>query len=1094
MFRVHRSNRMEELVLALAGVVARPLASAFEQEVVLVQSKGMQRWVALELARRHGIFANARFPFPRTFIDEVLDAVLGTDPATLSRERAAWALSALMPELVSREELAPIRRYLADDPRGEKRRELCERIAYVFDQYAVYRPDWVLEWDAGVGSDWQAITWRALMTHVSDTHVAERVKRFERAWSSELPAGLPSRVSIIGVSSLPPVYLRILSRLAEHAEVHLFHLDPSQEFWGEVRSPRELSRARARQKGRDAELHLGTDNALLGSLGKTGRDFQQVLESTVQYVDETDARFVPPGTDTALHVLQSDILTLRERGTGTTRALPLDPGDASVALVSCHSPMREVEVLRDRLLGLLNDDETLQPSDIVVMAVDIDEYAPYIEAVFGSDPKVPGFLPHRIADRSERVQSPVAEAVLSLLRLSGGRFTASEVLDILELEPVRARFGISPEEQSELAGRVHEVGVRWGMDAAHRESFGQPAREENTWRFGLSRLLVGYALPLGERATFEGVLPFDDVEGDRAASTGRLARFVETLFALAQALARPRPLAEWKTALYDALAELSSDDDAYSYPLKVVREKIAELAEEAESVGFFEPITREVVLAVLSERLASERSSHDFLAGGITFCALLPMRSVPFRVVCLLGLGDEAFPRVGRPPSFDKMAREPRVGDRSLREDDRHLFLEALLSARDHLYVSWVGRAIQDDSERPPSVVVGELLDVMDRSFYVASARPQLELFASAAVEKTSAQLVLQQPLAPFSERYFDGSDPRLFSFAGAEADAASIRSRERRRREPLFEAPLAAAEPQPVSVDDLARFFELPVRHLLENRLKLRLRRPVLALQDREPMDVSALEQFGIGSFMLDRLLEGSDPAAVLELLSARGILPLGAVGQHWFEALLAETRTLVREIVRERGDGPSAPWHVELPGVVGSVGELFQGGQVRHTYSRLSAKRVLALWVRHLVLAASGFSGTSSLVSRCDKSGVAVTRLAPLPRADAEQHLKHLLDLYDLGDRGPLPLFPAASETYVQSLESHSHEVALGRARKKFKGSDYIGGSEATDAYVARVFGDTDPLADGYRPLAGFPTFVEASQQVFAPLLRHRTHEVTR
>ena len=1025
----------------------------------------------------------------------MLDGVLGREAGKLSRERAAWAISALLPGLMDREELAPITRYLVEDPRGEKRRELCERIAYVFDQYAVYRPDWVRRWEAGEGTDWQALLWRALIERLGPVHIAARMSRFVQTWDqlSELPAGLPRRISIIGISSLPPIYLEILARFSQRAEVHLLSLSPSPEFWGDVQSARELAR--------EGELQLEPDNLLLGSLGKVGRDFQQVLESTVDYAQEEDAESVDPGTGTALSALQSDIFALRNRGVSGCPPLPLLRSDRSIALHSCHSPMREVEVLRDRLLGLLHSDSTLEPRNIVVMVPDVDAYAPYIEAVFGTEPSEPGFLPHRIADRSERAQSPVSEALLLLLRLCGGRFAASEVLDLLELEPVRARFGITPEEQAELARRVHDVGIRWGVDAAHRASFGQPELDDNTWRFGLTRLLVGYALPLQERATFAGVLPYDDVEGDQALGAGRLARFAETLFARAELLKASRPLSAWRDALFDALAELVAEDDRHSYALRVVREKLNELVAEAESVGFVEPVSREVILAVLSERLESERSSHDFLAGGVTFCALLPMRSIPFRVVCLLGLDDEAFPRVERTPSFDRVKNEPRMGDRTLRDDDRYLFLEALLSARDHLHLSWVGRAIQDNSSRPPSVVVGELLEVLDRSFVVTApeSSPQLDLFRPPA-QKPSKALVIEHPLAPFSERYFDGSDPRLFSYAVAEAEAARVRLTERRRRPALFPTLLGAAggAEDRISVDELARFFELPVRHLLERRLRAHLRRDVLSVQDREPMELSWLEQHAVGSFMVERLLQGLPPEGVFELTRAAGLLPLGALGRHWFETLLPETRRLLEEIHRHRAGKAVAPLRVELPlsggALFGAVGDLYAGGQVRHGYSKIKPKRALSLWVRHLALCASGWLAPSVLVGRKAKGGaVGALRLQPLSSDEAREHLEQLVALYRLGERGPLPLFPAASWSYAKRCvgDATAHADALKAARATFGDVEqFQAGAEAQDIYVDRVFRGVDPLADDFRPYdePEWPTFAELARAVFAPLASHQ------
>ncbi len=598
---VHRSNRVEVLVEALSEIVARPLASPLAAETIVVQSRGMERWLSIQLAERLGVWAAARFPFPRAFVDEVLTRVLG-QPADdhqdqFSRERLTFWIARLLSESTDDPAFAAIARYLAEDRAGHQLLELAARIADLYDEYLVYRPEVVLRWqesgpvttDATDGS-WQALLWRRLVGCMGGEHMASRSRRFLAQWLElqSLPAGLPERVSVFGVSALPPVYLEVLDALSQRIEVHLFCFSPSREHVTEIRSQREIFRELRREEvaGRasvDPEsLLLAEGNPLLATFGRVEREFQQVLEAVSDYDEGSADLYVDPGGDSALHVLQGDVLHLRHRGAGQVEPPQvLAPNDHSISVHSCHGPSREVDVLRDQLRARFEADPTLSPQDVVVMAPDIEAYAPLIEAAFGGDRRDRLAIPYCIADRSNRMASEVAQAFQAVLQLLRGRLAASEVADLLHHRPIRDRFGIVVEELPQITRWIGEAGIRWGVDAADRESCGQPASDANTWRFGLHRLLLGYAMPGNDRELFAGALPHDDVEGSSAAALGRLAEMCEHLFELRASLDRELDLAQWVPRLEQVLSRTVAVEPRLEWEVQAVREAIRTLGERA---------------------------------------------------------------------------------------------------------------------------------------------------------------------------------------------------------------------------------------------------------------------------------------------------------------------------------------------------------------------------------------------------------------------------------------------------------------------------------------------------------------------------------
>ena len=1087
--KVHRSNRVERLLDALVEVVAEPVPDPLQPECIVVQSGGMATWLSMQLSQRFGVFAGADFPFPRRFVHGVFEAVLD-EPASgieaFTGPRMLWTILAELEAHLEHPAFAEVARFVADDPRQTQRFDLARRIATVFDQYLIFRPDLVLGWEDGRDDHWQAQLWRAVSRRQSARGGCRHIAALARDLFATLsrpgfePAGLPSRVCVFGLSTLPPFYVDILAALGRHIQVHLFVISPSREYWAELRSAKAAPSADPVETLEQLE-HVPP---LLASLGTVGRDFQYVLESQVDYDEDDRDLYVEPDDRTLLGALQANLLHLHP-------GPPAGPSGAegSIAVHACHSPMREVEVLHDQILDRLAADPQLQPRDIVVMMSDVERYAPLVEAVFERDPNDPTFVPYCISDRPLRTQSPPLEAFFRVLDLIGSRVTASEVLDLLTLEPIQRRFGIGSEDVDTITGWVADSGIRWGIDAVHRKQHGQPKLEANTWQFGLHRMLLGYALDGRERETFAQVLPYDEIEGQQAVLLGSLAQLCDRLFTRVVDLERPRDLRQWQRDLSE-LAEALIDESAPGSDLQPLRGVLELLCTEAEAAGFDQPLPLPALRSLLEERIEDDLPPRGFLAGGVTFCAMLPMRSVPFDVVCLLGLSDTAFPRSDRKVGFDLIAQQPRRADRSRRADDRYLFLEAVLAARRCLLAFYVGQSIQDNAELPPSVVLSELLEELAR---LAGAEDSVQWIRD---------MVVRHPMQPFSPRYFrrsEGDDPRLFSFESGYCSgaAALLDNPTAQEHAPLLTRPLpelvTGTTSRELPLSTLIRFFRLPAAELLKRRLQVHLDDWSRDRSDREPMDLGPLDAWKVGDAILEHARQGIDPTRSLELLQAAGMLPLGTPArvkhediERIVDPIVATARALCDAPPRPRLD---VDVRVGTTALVGTLAPRWPAGIIAPQFARCGAKHLLAAWIRHLALCAVAPEDQelrTIIVARADRGGGAsVARFGPV--SDSTDRLAELVELYWQGQREPLLLFPKASRTFCETLAQQPGDVgaALGAARRTYEDNR---GGEGNDPHLQRLFADADVLAVGYTPFdtplkAGdFPTL---SVQVFGPLL---------
>jgi exodeoxyribonuclease V gamma subunit len=1065
MLHVHHSNRLERLLDELATVTAAPPADPFAPEPVVVQNPGMARWLAQCLAERQGIAANLDFPLPASFFWSVLEAWFPDLPAEapLDRESLLWRVMAVLPGLLDQPAFREPAGYLAGEPAEQKLLQLCRRVADLFDQYLVYRPDRVLAWEAGEEDHWQAALWRAVAADARGDHRAARLEDFGVAALSPPARPLPERVSLFGLTALPPAYLEMLSGVAAHTEVHLFLLNPSREYWADLVSERSRARrqARALREGTtDTSGLLDVGNPLLASLGHAGQEFLDLL---LERDGEHHEHFVEPEGEGLLVRLQRDLLELRDgRSPDPGGRETVSAGDASIRVHVCHGRMREVQVLHDALLAMFDAIPGLTPRDVVVMAPDIDAYAPLVDAVFGAA-EDHHQIPWSVSDRRVSAGQPALAAFLQLLALGRSRLAASEVLALIEVPAVQRRFGLTAAGLARIRGWVADSGIRWGLDGAMREALELPGEEANTWAFGLRRLFLGYALPPGE-ALWQGHAPCPDVEGGEAVWLGVLQELVGRLAHWRGELARPRPAAHWQASLNGLLADFLAPDEDEEPAVQALRDALDRLASGAAAAGLDRDLGIETVAAWLTDALAQTSPVSRFLTGRVTFCNMVPMRSLPFRVVCLIGLNDTDFPRDQRPAGFDLIAREPRRGDRSRRRDDRYLFLEALLSARDRLHLSYVGRDARDNGERVPSVLVSELLDYLERAY-----RPK-------GADSIRPLLRVEHPLQPFSPRCFDPGEPRLLSYAGHWLAAAQVETA-------AGEAPFADRLLDPpegddgvVELRDLMEWLVNPARWFLTRRLGLKLPQEAEVPEDVECFDLEALAGYGLRQSLLIGAVAEEGLDDLLPLLRAGGALPHGAVGELVLRETAESAEALaarVRPRLAAGGEAEELDLALGPLRVRGWLPPPGRDGPLRFRPAKLKAKDRLRAWVLHLgACALHPEEAVETVHVAQDKTLVLGSVADPGPL------LADLLGAYARGQREPLPFFPETS----LALAAEAGEPT-GKVWAAWEG-ERNPGAESRDAAVAIAWRGRHPLQE-----ADLAEVAATAERIWGPCLAAST-----
>ena len=1055
MLRIVQSNDLEVLVQHLLREADAQPFDGLRPETFIVPSLGFGLWLKGRIAARRGIAANIETPYAAQWVWQQFASVLpGVDQQSpFDGERMQLRIFDHWQQLPDDADHGRLRRWVAGQD-ATQQMALAAAVSHTFQGYLVYRPDWLRRWargercGLGESEGWQQRLWQALLAaepHAGPQHPAERYfERLEDAARQGRGGTLvPPQVRLIGISSLPPLYLDIFHRLSRFTEVTLYWLNPCERLWTDL----EAQSLRATLDAH-SPLELATvGHALLASWGQQARDqlARFVALQEVQGVADAGA-FIAPVGEHQLARLKRSLLTLEP-----LTVTPADATDESIRLHDCHSLTRQLEVLHDALLHRFAADPSLKPSDVLVLLPDLDAAADLIDAVWGAMPPERA-LPFAVSGRHQPGMRPLPAAALAALTLLGSRWAAPDVLSLLRKPAVAARFGFAETDFVLLEGWLADAGIHWGVDADQQRANDWPLAETVTWSPGLERLLLGFAQPLDGHAFSGGVLPVDAIAGSQRETLGRLLQALARLEEGRRFAQQAHSVGRWCHWLLDWLDQLllpASDDLADEQTL---RASLAALDRQATAAQFTTPVPLAVTTALVRQAL-TRHAPGGVATGRITFTGLHALRGIPFRVVCVLGLDDGSLPRKPSVLEFDLMQRHPRGGDRDVRREDRGAFLDALLAAGDCFWLGFNGRSARDNAALPPAVPVSELVDCLGhattggRAAWLAAHRQQ-------------------HALQGFAPRYFDGSQPRSYAadrLPAAQTAAAGWTAR--RRAQPLLAAPLPppSDESQPVALDELIQFWRNPVRTLLKRRLGIRL-------PDDRDEGLSADEPFALErGWALDehilRLHETGLPVErIAPLLAADARLPRGEPGR-----LAAEKRlqTLLPLAARHRELRPQPPpplafrLRVGEHELHGSLEHLASDGLLELSLSRRGWHNVLPTIIRHAVLCALKPDGVALHSRLLSTDGLTTWN------GDDADKLALLMTGYREGLRSPHPFRPKSGYALCNKGEAE--------ALTTWRGSQHKAGENA-DAWLRLLHGETPQ---------DFPEgFTEAATQVYGAL----------
>lgn len=974
MFTVYYSNDLNALAsMLIQHQKISPNPDPFAPETVLVQSVGMAQWLQMEIAEQTGIAGNYLFPFPTSFIWQQYRLVFPYLPKDNIFERSvmAWRLMRIIPSVIKQDCFSALRAYLEADKQQSDLRlyQLANKIADLFDQYLVYRPHWLVCWEKGQNQQvideiknhfsnktkneedisenvfWQSQLWNLLIEDTKKDYDELLFTTSHRAYlqnlyfeeldhlTEEEQTKLPKRIFVFGISSLPPSQLAVLKKLSEHCDVHLFFLNPSEKYWGDSIEESILEKLALKQQLSSEEIDnllSQQGNQLLSIWGKQGRDF---LAQLVEEEPSTIEGFIPPLT------IENNLNSVKQAIFDYDNQLDLEfTQDSSIQIHSTHSVLREVEVLHNQLLHLFEQNKELSSKDIIVMSPNIEQYAPYIQAVFSRYEKKDEkglkdkrYIPFTISDQKISNIDPVLSSFIYLLSMKESRFSAEEILDLLEVKAIGEKFKLSEKDILLLRDWIKASGIRAELTIQQENQWDN----YNSWENGLNRLLLGTSLK-EEAGIWQNTVAFNESYGLISEQVGYLANFLEKLTAWSQFLQEDHSAEEWKIALKQLSASFYQENESTTGALLAINSQIDAVSELIQQAKYQQNISIDIISSILKEKLSAEQSHLQFLAGKVNFCTLLPMRAIPFKVVCLLGMNEADFPRQQQINSFDLMQYHPQKGDRARRDDDRYLFLEALLSAQEVFYISYVGQSLVNNKEYLPSVLVTQLLDY---------------LVEHSDIDRKE-EIIQQHPITIFSQNNFNGD------YISYNKEYLPLAANSDEIPDFISSQIVTDAElPKHIELDDLITFIQSPTKYFFNHRLGVRFSSTEESIEETEHFSLSRLDEYNQLNALLTTGSEEVENYFEKEYLKGNSlILNFGKLKQSDLDNRIKEMRNGLGGYLSQESQVFEVKLTLEQIELLGNIPHQFNDNIILWRAGSLRDKDIIRLWIYYLVLILSG------------------------------------------------------------------------------------------------------------------------------------------
>ncbi len=1034
--KLYISNDIDKLALKLASNIESSPLELYQKEVIVVQTDGMSSWISLKLAENNKVFSNFDFLSPNKLLFELFRIAGIYNSGIYDTNNLKWIIFDILDEQEFKSRFYQVYLYFQNDK--IKQLQLATKIADLYDQYVIYRPDYIRLWNENKSPEiktylanhekWQKWIWQKIKEKIGDKAIDKvqmrdaLIKKFDdENFISKVKSKFP-RISLFGFSLFTLFHIEVfMSALKELVDVDFYLTNPSPEdYW--FKDIKDKTRVKIEKSSgiSTEELKLAVGNQLLMNQGRTAKDLYNMLFDIDEIFNimDNESYVNPPVKDSLLHTIQNEVyynIPNVNRDIIPEKLL----NDGSITIASNYTEVREVENLYSYLLKQI-EENNYKLKDIIVQTSDIDLYTPIIKAVF-DNAKVK--IPYSIADRSYAGNDNLIGVLKQLLSLQKDEFSSEDILQLLDFGAIRRKFDISNIRTIRIL--VKMANIRHGIN-------GSPQNDTVfvSWKYGLERILLGYAMKTDSLITLPNrdyeILPLEIAEGDFAKEGLKLKSFVDTLIHFVNKRSRPKFIAEWREYIIDFINQILEISDDSINDLNYIFDKLSFSDEIIDILD--EKISYEVFSNAFIDSLYSNNRSSRFISGKITFCSMIPMRSIPYKVVAVLGLNVKTFPRKQTDISFDLIRFEHRKGDRNLKETDKYLFFETLLSAKEKLYLSYIGINIKDNSDLPPSPVLDELID------YIS---------LKSEVDISSSNVILRHAIDNYDTKYYSDLDSKYYTYLayGYSKDSVNLEKKSENK---------SIAPIKYIDFTGLRKFIENPVKWYFTKSLNINYYENSILLPETEIFELDRLEKYKLKSEIIKNKNSQFYPESIKKKM-IKGELPLKNMASFELESTIEELNPILDYYNNLISGKTPREIEFELPigenTIRGKIDNIFDNDIIVVNLSSSHFKSLAILKLISWICSAKDIPVNNFILLYLkDKKALTIKEVEKISKEDAFEKLKGIIGYFNKSLDEITPFIPLASYEYLRKVKRKSRkagtplEVFLKILDEKSKYDQYI------------------------------------------------------
>ncbi|MFI4853104.1 MAG: exodeoxyribonuclease V subunit gamma [Candidatus Makana argininalis] len=984
MYIIYHSNNtdMLKIIVSLLISVKKKNVDPLKPEIIVVKNKNISEWLKIKLSEQLGIYSNIKFITISKFIWTMISNLLPNIKYKYIQNNSimTWKIMSLIPNIINNKYFLKIKLYLNNND-IVKKFKFSRSLSYIFKQYLIYRPDWLKSWINGKLVNglseeqiWQSFLWRKLihnklnyneliLQNYDNFHYFEKIIKNKYLKKKKLP----NRAFIFGISSIPPMYIKLLELLGHYMDIHNMIINPCKNYWGDIeylnlfekiinkyiKENNNIISVKKKKKNifkqNIDKFKLG--NYFLSSWGKKCKEYIYLI-SNLNRIIEINA-FIKPNNTNILNLIKKDILFLKKYSFDDKKNIyknkilkrMIKKKDFSISINSCINFFKEIEILYEKILFLMSQDHKLKPQDIIVMAPNINIYLPSIKSIFGNY-HLKNNLPFYISDIISKEINLISKAFIRLLNLPFIKLSTKEIIKLLEVKSISYKFKIKNKEIDILKKWMLESGIKLESDEEKKND--KLITNFNSFNFGFNRMFLGYAME-SCYGYWNNILPYDKTYGLSSVLLGNFYNLINNIKYFKKKLSKPKKIKSWF-----AISEMiiSSFFCATSYKEKdvliLIKKTWKKILKNCYKSQFKDKISIKLITEELFNILNKKKIINNYLFGKINFCNIKSMSSINFKIVCILGINDNIFIKKKNRNNFNLIYKYPRIGDKNILEDYKYCFLESMLSAKNIFYISFIGNNIKNNNINTTSIFVNELIDYISNNFYIEGDKnldnKQMMINVIKHIFKYHENKIFLKP----NIFYFKKKNFYLKQNLKTLKHDLSLNSKL-----------LLNFKNKILKLEDMIIFYKNPIKTWFIKNLGIFYNKSFTEISNEKDYINNIYITHKIKEKILNLMIQRKNIIKIFNEIKYSGLLPNGIFGEIFF---LEQYNKLIHLYKKVKIFNLFIKKKIEIylyfkyVTIIGWIDYFHKNGIIKWSTKKITIKDGLLLWIEHLIYCASG------------------------------------------------------------------------------------------------------------------------------------------